>query len=1023
MKGKQGIGLDYGDEVVQRIVVGFKPKEIDPFGESRKKEIENFLKIKVDSVKTRRVYTINADLSKDELDLLTEDLFVDHVTEDKSLDTEFDWLIEIGYKPGVTDNVGRTSKHTAIPDLIKRKLKDDEGVYTSIQYLISADGLNKKEIEKIASFFANSIIETIKIMSYDELKEKGISIELPVIKEEQKVNVKSYNLLVCGENLLEISKKGTLALNLEEMKCIKNYYQREDVFEQRKKIGMDNEFWKNPTDVELETLAQTWSEHCKHKIFNATIRYTDDEENKNETIKGLFNTYIKTPSKKVSKKYDWVLSSFHDNAGVVKFNEEIAVVDKVETHNAPSALEPYGGAITGIVGVNRDVMGTGIGAKPMFNVFGYCFGDPFYDKKLPEGVLHPKRIRDGVHKGVIDGGNQSGIPLVGGWEFFDERFTFRPLVYCGTIGVMPIIVNDTFSHIKKANPEDLIVMVGGRIGKDGIHGATFSSAELDKESSVQAVQIGDPITQKKMCDFLLEARDLGLYTCITDNGAGGLSSSVGEMAEYSGGCKIDLKKAPLKYKGLDPWEILLSEAQERMTVAVNKSKIDEFLELAKKRDVEATVLGQYENTSKFHATYGDRTVAYLDMEFLHHGLPKMKLNGHWKQILHDEPEFQIPKNLNETFEGMLKRINICSKENKLRQYDHEVKGLSVIKPLIGINSDTPSDATISFMEYGSMEGLIVAQGVNPHYSEIDTYHMATSVIDEAVRRIIAVGGSLPSKNTPLYGLDNFCWNISSFDSDAGAYSIAQLVRANKGLADYCMSFGIPCISGKDSMKNVWKTKEIIDSKEVKKIIPIPPTLLFSARAKMENITKAVTSDIKRAGDLVYIVGKTYDELGGSEYYSYMGEKLRDERYIGNNVPKVDFNSSKMIYSAMCKASQAEIIHSNHTPTIGGLGIALAESAFGGGLGIDIDLRKVPYSGKERDDYILFSESNSRFVNTIPQDNKEQIEKIMKDVECAQIGTVTEEKKIKVKGLSGECIIDAKLDHLKYVWKKQLGGDS
>ncbi len=1007
--------------MIQRLIVALKSGEVDATGECRKKDIENFLKMKVDSVETRRVYTIDADLSKEELDLLVRDLFVDSITQYSSKETDdFDWLIEVGYKPGVTDNVGRTSKNVAIPDVIKRKLKEEEGVYTSTQYLIRGKDLSRKNIEKIGTeLLANQITESIRVMSHDEIKEV-LPFELPIIRDERGISVRTYDLEVSDEELVEISRKGVLALSLDEIKKIRAYFQREEIIAERKKIGMDEQFWNKPTDVELETIAQTWSEHCKHKIFNALIHYYDEETGAVETIDSLFNTCIKSPSEEISARHGWVVSSFHDNAGIVKFNDRILVVDKIETHNAPSALDPYGGSITGIVGVNRDPMGSGKGAKLMFNTFGYCFGSPFYDKELPAGVLHPRRIRDGVHKGVIDGGNQSGIPLVNGWEFFDERYTFRPLVYCGTIGIMPTEVNGEPSELKKADHGDVIVMVGGRIGKDGIHGATFSSTELHKESPVQTVQIGDPITQKKMSDFLLEARDLGLYKCITDNGAGGLSSSVGETARYSNGCKFDLKNAPLKYPGLNPWEILLSEAQERMTVAVEPTKVNQFLELAKKRDVEATVLGQYENSSRFHVTYGDKTVAYLDMEFLHEGVPRMEITARWRKPTHEEPKFQQPQDMKKVLEDMLARLNVCSRESKMRQYDHEVKGLSVVKLLVGEDCDVPSDATISFLEYGTTEGLVVAAGVNPHYSDIDTYHMTASVIDEAIRRIIAAGGKLPSEDTVFYGLDNFCWNLSSLDSEDGHYKLAQLVRANKALADYCRAFGIPCISGKDSMKNVWKVKEIVDGKEAEKIISIPPTLMFSARAKINDVSKAVTMDVKKPGDLVYVVGETYDELGGSEYYSYIGEHARGERYVGNIMPKVNAEKAKRIYKSISEATEKEIVHSIHTPTIGGLGIALAQSAFAGGYGMGIDLSRVPYSGEERDDYILFSQSNSRFVVTVPPEKKEEFEKIMENNVFSQIGVVSDDCKLKVRGLDGDYVINSDLNYLKLVWKKTLG---
>ena len=384
------------------------------------------------------------------------------------------------------------------------------------------------------------------------------------------------------------------------MKVLRDYFNNDEVRNVREEYGLSL-----PTDVEIEVLAQTWSEHCKHKIFNSQITYWDDKGS--SVINSLFNTFIKRATKEINKP--WLVSVFTDNAGVIKFNKDHNLVMKVETHNTPSALDPYGGAITGIVGVNRDPLGTGIGARLIFNTDVFCFASPFYDKELPPRLLHPRRIFEGVRRGVEHGGNKSGIPTVNGCIVFDERYLGKPLVYCGTGGIMPSMINGKPSHIKEIHNGDLIVMTGGRIGKDGIHGATFSSLQLDEDSPVTAVQIGDPITQKKMLDFLLEARDKGLYRSITDDGAGGLSSSVGEMAQLSGGCVIELDKCPLKYPGLDPWEILVSESQERMTLAVSPEKISEFLDHAGTRDVEATVIGTFTDSGKFHVKYGDKNVA------------------------------------------------------------------------------------------------------------------------------------------------------------------------------------------------------------------------------------------------------------------------------------------------------------------------------------------------------------------------------------------------------------------------------
>ncbi|UCH03104.1 MAG: phosphoribosylformylglycinamidine synthase [Candidatus Bathyarchaeota archaeon] len=995
--------------MIHRVIISFKPEIPDTLGIRVKNATENFLNLKINSIRTKRVYTIDADLSRDELKLITSELFVDPLIEQiDEYNQKFDWLIEVGYRPGVTDNVGKTAK-IAISHLLNRSLKEEEGVYTSIQYLLEGSKLTYQDVEKITKeFLANDLIERWLIRSSRDVKRKRIEILPPVIRGEEKITVKEYDLNVSDNELMKISKEGVLALSLEEMKAIKKYYSGLKIIAERRKMGLSN----NPTDVELETLAQTWSEHCKHKIFNALIHYREGEFE--EDINSLFKTYIKRGTEELCKKFPWLLSVFVDNAGVISFNERWNISAKVETHNTPSALEPYGGAMTGIVGVNRDPLGTGRGSKLMFNMFAYCFGNLFYKGKMAANLLHPNRIRQGVHQGVIDGGNQSGIPLVMGREIFEERYgEAKPLVYCGPFGIMPKKISGDLAHIKKIEPEDVIVMVGGRIGKDGIHGATFSSEELHKDSPIQAVQIGDPITQKKMRDLLLEARKLNLYKSITDNGAGGLASSVGEMAILSNGCDIDLKKAPLKYQGLHPWEILLSEAQERMTLGVDVTKIDEFLKLAENRDVEATILGRFRNSGKFHVKYDDRTVAYLDLVFLHSGVPQKKLVAIWEHKQHEEPQFQQPKNLSKILNKILSRLNICSTAKKIRQYDHEVKGLSIIKPLIGKEHDVLSDSTISILEHGSTEGLIFASGLNPHYSDIDTYHMTASVIDEAVRRVISVGGKLPSSDIPFAALDNFSWcdPEQSEKTPDGHYKLAQLVRACKALYDYSKAFDLPFISGKDSMKNdgvVFGTK-----------ISIPPTLLITVIAKMDDVRKAVTLDLKKPGDLVYIIGETFEELGGSEYFRFIGEHKRGKEYIGNTVPKVNARKAKKIYNLMSQAPEMELVHSITTPTKGGLAIALAKSAFAGGYGIYVRLDKVPYHGDKRDDKILFSESNSRFIVTVPKDKKDSFESIMQGIAFSHIGFVLEKPIFWVKGADGSDVIKTALDDLKKSWTTTL----
>jgi phosphoribosylformylglycinamidine synthase II len=987
--------------VVHRIEVGLKTEVRDALGEKIKKRIEDDFGLPISSVRTLSVFTLDMELSCEELEMIATGPFLDPIIQeyriDEDLAKDFDWLAEVGFKPGVTDNVGRTAKD-AIEWRLGRKLKEEEKVYTSTQYLLSGD-LMRKDVEKICTgLLGNSLIQRFEIWQAAEGKGRR-EPKVPKVVGEEKVGMSEIELEMDEEALLQLSRERLLALDLSEMKTIQNYLVSSTTIDNRRKVGLG----KKMTDVELEAIAQTWSEHCKHKIFNARIEYAD-EEGGVRIIDSLFKTYIKKTTEEIRSSLgtkDFCVSVFDDNAGVIRFDEDYNLVFKVETHNTPCALDPYGGALTGIVGVNRDPFGTGKGAKLIFNVDTFCFTSPYYSQPLPPRLFHPKRIYEGVREGVEHGGNKSGIPTVNGGVVFDDRYLGKPLVYCGTGGVMPREILGEPSHVKKAEPGDLIVMTGGRIGKDGIHGATFSSEELREDSPVTAVQIGDPITQKKMTDFLLMARDRGLYKAITDNGAGGLSSSVGEMTRGTG-CELHLDLAPLKYPGLQPWEILLSEAQERMTLAVSPSKIDAFLRLARKMDVEATVLGTITDTKKFHVLHQGKTVAYLDMEFLHSGLPKMELRAKWKRPRYEEPDFSEPEDLAATLKELLSRLNICSKESMIRQYDHEVQGGSVVKPLVGRFNDGPGDAAVLRPILSSFEGTVISNGICPRYSDIDAYAMVACAIDEAIRNNVAVGGN-PDR---IAGLDNFCWPdpVQSEKTPDGEYKLAQLVRANQALYDYCKIFAVPLISGKDSMKN----DTLIGGKK----ISIPPTVLISALGKIDDARKAVTMDAKRPGDLVYVLGGTLDELGGSEYYASKGS-------IGNRVPEVNGIRALALYRRVNHAIREGLIRSCHDCSDGGLGVALAETAFAGGLGMEIDLREVPRTGLNRNDFLLFSESQSRFVVTTDPKMKKAFEKVLGDSVFGKIGVVTEEALFRVTGLQQKIIIEASIFDLKEAWQKPL----
>jgi len=988
-----------------RIEVAFKEDLRDPLGEKTAARIKHDLGLTAQSVRTIEVYTIDAPLDKERLEFVAQEAYTDPITQkwsvDRPLATAFDWAIEVGFLPGVTDNVGRTARE-ALEACLTIRLQEDQKVYTSRQYLIKGD-LSRAEAERIATeLLGNPLVNRFEIRSREEWDpEKGFGPLVPKVIGLTGGRVEQFNLEITDKKLLSLSRDRLLALSLEEMQAIQGYVRKADVKEDRQKIGVGEKI----TDVELEAIAQTWSEHCKHKIFQARITYID-EDGTEEIIEGFFDTYIKGATEAIRRslgKNDPCLSVFTDNAGVVAFNDAWSLCFKVETHNTPSALDPYGGALTGIVGVNRDPFGTGKGAKLIFNTDTFCFAPPDWSGPLPERVLHPKRIFEGVREGVEHGGNKSGIPTVNGSIVFDERYVGKPLVYCGTCGIMPRLIKGEPSHIKEAHAGDLVVMVGGRIGKDGIHGATFSSEELHEASPTSAVQIGDPITQKRMTDFLLRARDRGLYTAITDNGAGGLSSSVGEMAKEPGGCEIHLESAPLKYPGLDPWEILVSESQERMTLAVAPDKLAEFLKLAAKMDVEATQVGRFTESGKFHCLWHGKTVAYLDMEFLHDGVPTMDLVARWKHPQNPEPSFEPPQDLTATLEGIFSRLNICSKESVIRQYDHEVQGGSTIKPLVGEHADGPGDAAVIRPLLDSCEGAVVSSGICPRYSDIDTYHMMACAIDEAVRNAVAVGGD-PAR---MVGLDNFCWPdpVQSEKTPDGEYKLAQLVRANKALYAYTMAYQVPCISGKDSMKNDFMAGAVK--------ISVPPTVLFSILGKIDDVRKAVTMDCKTPGDLVYVVGQTYEELGGSEYFAMHGS-------IGNQVPQVRAEEAKGLYQRLHTAIMEGTVASCHDCSDGGLGIALAESAFAGGFGMEVDLRKVPAQGIERDDYLLFSESQSRFVMTVHPEKKKAFLSVMKGVSLGEVGQVTKGKDFVVTGLKGTKIIQGDIYKLKAAWQRTLG---
>jgi phosphoribosylformylglycinamidine synthase II len=988
-----------------RIEIGLKAGLRDPRGQAVVSRARHFLHLAVAGCSTRDVYRIDAPLGHDEATRVAA-AFADPVTSQVALDRlpppACDWLIEVGFKPGVTDNVGRTAR-TVVQDVLGRELGPYEEVHTSTQYFL-AGALARDAVQRIAvELLANPLIQTTRVFTSSEWQQAPVDRSVPAIHDRTEPQVRTYPLGGSDDDLRRISREGILSLSLQEMHAIRDYFLRPHVRAHRAAAGLP----ADPTDVELECLAQTWSEHCKHKIFAARVRYTD-EHGVTQDIDSLFKTFIRATTEAVGRRVDWLVSVFSDNAGVVRFNDRFNVLYKVETHNSPSALDPYGGAITGIVGVNRDAIGTGMGGEMLANTWGYCFASPFYTGDLPQGLMHPRRIRDGVHHGVTDGGNQSGIPWARGWERFDDRFLGKPLVFCGTLGRLPREVAGGPSERKEVRPGDAIVMAGGRIGKDGIHGATFSSEELRQDSPAQAVQIGDPITQRKMYEFLVEARDLGLYRALTDNGAGGLSSSVGEMCRISGGADLDLTHAPLKYEGLQPWEILLSEAQERMTLAVPPEHLPALQALARRRDVEIGALGHFTDSGRLNVRFGGRLVASLDLDFLHDGCPRLDLEARWAP-----PRVPAPRPLRagprtKWLRLVLASLNTCSKERKSRSYDGEVKGLSVLKPYVGSRCDVPSDATVMRVEYDRPEGVVLAEGINPFLSDLDAYAMAAAVVDEGVRRIVSVGGRFDH----IAGLDNFCWPdpVASESTPDGPYKLAQLVRANQALRDVCTAYGVPLISGKDSMKN--------DSVRGGRKISIPPTLLFSTLGKMDDVRQAITPGFKRAGDAVYVLGFTRGELGASEFHRVLASAQATPAAVGGVPPRLDVELAKSLYHAHNEAQVRGLLRSSHTPTLGGLAVAFTLAALGGGLGAEVDLDGSPREGDVPLDGLLFAESNSRFVVTCAPERASELESAYRGLPCARVGTVTDAPRLVLRH-AGKPVVDADLALLRKAFTQTL----
>ncbi len=980
-----------------KIEVVDKPGVFDAVGQGVSRDIADLGIGGVKEVKFIQVYTLEGDLAEGEVASICQELLADKVTQDYKILSDHPALsdgpvrasaqhpalpgqplrasaqqhiVEVAYNPGVMDPV-EASVIKGIQDL---GISAPEAVRTSNKYIICGK-LSSSQLRTICEkLLYNKLIQHIidPHTSSSDLK------HLPGYN----FNLVTVDLLKANDNkLLEISKKGQLFLNLNEMRQIRDYFVR---------------LKRNPTDCELETIAQTWSEHCYHKTFRGNITYQEAKASPalgNLKIKNLLKSTIMKATRQLNK--DWCVSVFKDNSGVIKFDAKNNICFKVETHNHPSALEPFGGANTGIGGVIRDSIGTGLGAKPILNTDIFCFAPPDLPlNQVPAGALHPKRVMKGVVSGVRDYGNKMGIPTVNGAVLFHKDFAGNPLVYCGTVGIIP-----KDKSFKQSNRGDLIVVVGGETGRDGIHGATFSSGELTHESetvSSGAVQIGNPIQEKKVLDTILQARDQNLYSAITDCGAGGLSSAVGEMGAELG-ARVELDRVPLKYSGLSYMEIWISESQERMVLSVPPKNIEKLINLFANENVSATVIGEFTGTKRLELYYRDNLVCDLDMKFLHEGIPQIAKKAEYVQLKHREPKIPFKKDYTGDLLKLLGHYDICSKEWIIRQYDHEVQGGSIIKPLAGLHNDGPSDASVTKPLFDSDKGIIVSCGINFRFGLIDPYWMAAGCIDEALRQIISVGGSL--KEVAI--LDNFCWGNPDKPDRLG-----KLVRAAYGCYDFAKAYGVPFISGKDSFYNEFSVHG--------KSTPIPGTLLISAISVIEDINRSVSMYAKAAGNLIYVVGNTRDELGASHYYDlYQG--------LGNRVPKVYPQESKVTFAALSKAAKLGLVRSMHDCSDGGLSVALAEVAFSGGLGMEVFLGEVPVvkSAGMNNQSILFSESHSRFIVEVEKTRQREFEKQLKGVAFGLAGCLTDKADFKVYGLDGKVCVNADIGKLKSAWRSPL----
>ncbi len=930
--------------------------------------------VNLESIICQDIIFVEGHLSQGELDWLGANLLSDPIIQayeltilDHSFLTtrpggDYQFLVEVALRPGVTDPVAdqivRAAQVLGIQGVTRAS--------TGYRFLLSGKKLDVEQIHLLANrLLANSTIQRYELGQitpvFPQAAQASSTVELFPIGS------------MTSDELVALSLERRAALDPDEMLVIQQYFRQKQ---------------RDMTDIEFETIAQTWSEHCVHKTFKALISVhspgdtTYGSSSENLKIDNLLNTYLRAATEQINA--DWVLSAFVDNAGIIEFDDLFEVSFKVETHNHPSAIEPFGGANTGTGGVIRDVLG--VSAKPIAATNVLCFGLPhtaFHD--LPSGVLHPRRIRSGVVAGIQDYGNKIGVPTVSGAILYDSGYTANPLVFCGCVGLAP-----KNSHPRVPIPGDRIIVLGGRTGRDGLRGATFSSMTMDAKTGEVAgasVQIGAPIVEKGLIDVIMQARDLSLYHAITDCGAGGLSSAVGEMAATTG-AEVALDQVQLKYAGLAPWEIWLSEAQERMVLAVPPTALLQLEELCQIYSVELTDIGRFTESGRLIVRYQDACVLDLENNLLHHGIPQRHLDAIISTREAGAQPVPCPKiDYTQTLKSLISHPNIASKAPVIRIYDHEVQGGTVLKPLTGACDDGPSDGVV--LKPGGTPGktaIILGAGINPEYGKHDPYRMAWAVIDEAIRNAVAVGAD----PTRIALLDNFCWGDPKNPAILGS-----LVEAARGCHDAALTYQTPFISGKDSLNNEYFGTD-------GKRHAIPPTLLISSLGVIPDYDLVVSMDLKRAGNPVYLVGNFEPHFQGSHFSLITGLAFQD----GVPMPS---HQAAVVYKQLYKAIQKSYVCACHDLSEGGLAVAAAEMCIGGRIGLNLDLPE------QNQALILFGETSGCLLVEVRAEFADDFEKLFTNFSAWRIGQVTDNDYLRISELES-AILTVSIAELVADWQ-------